>query len=374
MLGLVLEGGGAKGSYQVGAYFALLELGYKFDYIVGTSIGALNGAMFAQGDEEIARDNWLNIRYSSVIDTDDEKMFRFINEDLSIKNFQEKLNMIGNILSEGGFDTTPFKHMLDQYIDEDRIRNSDIKFGLVTVDLSHFRPIEIFVDDMEEGTLKEYLYASANLPIFKQEPIRGRYFIDGGFYSNNPVKMLEGKCDKIVNILLNPDTKRPELKEDIELIVISPVEEITDSLNFNSEEAERGIRLGRFDAYKAVLNLLGKKYYVKPFGENNALNLIIDLYNVLDNKGETEYSLRKFLERWVHRYVIKERLVKDIDYSEIVVHMLEKICLELNIERFEIYSIEELSQKIYENSEFENLSDIFKIEKIMVKIINGVEI
>ena len=47
---LVLEGGGAKGAYQVGAYFALMEMGFDFSKIVGTSIGAFNGAMFAQGD------------------------------------------------------------------------------------------------------------------------------------------------------------------------------------------------------------------------------------------------------------------------------------------------------------------------------------
>ena len=44
MKGLVLEGGGTKGAYQLGAYKALKELGMEFDGIVGTSIGALNAA------------------------------------------------------------------------------------------------------------------------------------------------------------------------------------------------------------------------------------------------------------------------------------------------------------------------------------------
>ncbi len=45
MRGLVLEGGGAKGCYQIGAYKALVEMGITFDYVVGTSIGAINAAM-----------------------------------------------------------------------------------------------------------------------------------------------------------------------------------------------------------------------------------------------------------------------------------------------------------------------------------------
>ena len=54
MLGLVLEGGGAKGSYHAGAIKALHESGYSFDGVMGTSIGAINGAIVAQGDTENA--------------------------------------------------------------------------------------------------------------------------------------------------------------------------------------------------------------------------------------------------------------------------------------------------------------------------------
>ena len=44
MIGLVLEGGGAKGAYHIGAYRALSELGIQIDGVVGTSIGAINAA------------------------------------------------------------------------------------------------------------------------------------------------------------------------------------------------------------------------------------------------------------------------------------------------------------------------------------------
>ena len=44
---LVLAGGGARGSYQVGVWRALIELGWRPQIITGTSVGSLNGAMFA---------------------------------------------------------------------------------------------------------------------------------------------------------------------------------------------------------------------------------------------------------------------------------------------------------------------------------------
>ena len=55
MKGLVLEGGGTKGAYQLGAYKALKELGMEFDGIVGTSIGALNAAFIIQGGRHMVK-------------------------------------------------------------------------------------------------------------------------------------------------------------------------------------------------------------------------------------------------------------------------------------------------------------------------------
>ena len=52
MKGLVLEGGGTKGAYQIGAYKALRDLGIEFQGVAGTSIGALNGAYIIQNDIE----------------------------------------------------------------------------------------------------------------------------------------------------------------------------------------------------------------------------------------------------------------------------------------------------------------------------------
>ena len=48
--GVVLEGGGAKGAYQIGAWRALWEAGVKIRGISGTSVGALNGALMCMGD------------------------------------------------------------------------------------------------------------------------------------------------------------------------------------------------------------------------------------------------------------------------------------------------------------------------------------
>ena len=72
--GLVLEGGGAKGAYQIGAWKAMREAGVKIKGIAGTSVGALNGALICMDDLTNAEKVWENISYSSIMSVEDEKM------------------------------------------------------------------------------------------------------------------------------------------------------------------------------------------------------------------------------------------------------------------------------------------------------------
>ena len=69
---LVLAGGGARGSYQVGVWRALTELGWRPQIITGTSVGSLNGAMFALDLYETARDMWMSIRSQDVMELPEE--------------------------------------------------------------------------------------------------------------------------------------------------------------------------------------------------------------------------------------------------------------------------------------------------------------
>ena len=87
MYGLALEGGGAKGAYQVGALKAIQECGFKIDTVVGTSIGAFNGAVYAQGDLDKLYDLWYNGSITLIIDLDEKelKVLDALNENGKLK-------------------------------------------------------------------------------------------------------------------------------------------------------------------------------------------------------------------------------------------------------------------------------------------------
>ena len=114
---LVLSGGGAKGAYQIGAIKALGKLDKKFDIVVGTSIGAINAAMYAQKRLFLTRLLWKYMTTDKLFDTAGENFIKHI-----IKEFFNK----------GGTSFYQAELYLRRYIKENRVRNSNIEFGLVT--------------------------------------------------------------------------------------------------------------------------------------------------------------------------------------------------------------------------------------------------
>ena len=84
MLGLALEGGGAKGAYEIGAYRALTELGYHFDVICGVSIGAINAALLAQGDCEKAAEFWETTANDDLFSEEDKGFLEIINRQVNL--------------------------------------------------------------------------------------------------------------------------------------------------------------------------------------------------------------------------------------------------------------------------------------------------
>ena len=120
---LVLAGGGARGSYQVGVWKALMELDWHPQIITGTSVGSLNGAMFVLDLYEVARDMWLTIRSKDVMELPEE------NADLSALH-----SFLRSVVKAGGMDVSPLEEIVERVLDEDALRRANIRFGLVTVE------------------------------------------------------------------------------------------------------------------------------------------------------------------------------------------------------------------------------------------------
>jgi len=268
-VGVVLSGGGAKGGYEIGAWKALLDLGMEIGGVYGTSVGSLNAAAVAQGDFDKALNVWRDISEESVMKpTEAEK--KLIEAygggvDWSLGElYQGAVDVINQ-----GIDVTPLKELLRTLISEESVRSSSIDFGLVTFDLTDLRPEMLFIEDIPQGSLIEYIMASADFPGFRTVVIDGKAFVDGGVYSNQPVEMaLERGFREIILV----DIGRIALRDRIaklqaflagaNLIHIRPRVMYGSTLDFDAEKTRLQIEEGYLDTLAAFGLLKGEYTYI----------------------------------------------------------------------------------------------------------------
>lgn len=374
MLGLVLEGGGAKGSYEIGACKALKELGVEIDGVVGTSIGAINGAMIVQGDLERAYELWYNITPSDVLEVNDRDFKKLMSMNIRTKDIPRFAGKLVKIIRNKGFDTQNIRKLLEANIDEKKIRESNMDYGIVTVSLTDKKPMELFKEDIPEGKITDYIMASAYHPAFKLEKVDGKLFIDGSFHDNLPVKLLYEKGYRnIIAIRLYAIGRVRKVKEkDLEITYIEPSEKLCHTLDFTNRGSRRNLLLGYYDTIKVFKNLKGEKYYIEP--KNNEeffLNylLSIDAKKVLKigrilGIGDIPYK-RMLLEFIVPRLIELLKLDKGIGYEEIVIALVEEIAKKCKIEKFKIYDFDEFYDKAIEGYEEFKRKPRYKIPRFI---------
>lgn len=341
---LALEGGGARGAYQIGAFEALLEAGVKINAAAGTSVGALNGALISMGNPELAKELWHNMRYSRVMDVDDNQMRSLMTGkllDLNIKNAHTKLK---KVIKEGGFDVTPLKMLIKDTLDCEAIRNSDVRLFICTHSITDRKGLELEAKNLDDEGLRDMLLASAYFPAFKNEEIGGKKYADGGLSNVLPLSPLvsHGYKDIIALRLYGLGVeKRVRLPKGTTVTEIAPNRDLGNMLNFDAESCRKNYALGYFDAKRMLYGLYGENYYIdRTLSEESAYNILLE---VAKKRFKDEYSLRE-----LHTEVLK--LCKESgsrgDYYDVLVAFMEKSAEKLKINELEIYSDITLLTKI----------------------------
>lgn len=357
--GLVLEGGGAKGAYQIGVWKALMEYGVKIKAIAGVSVGALNGALICMGDIERAESIWQNISYSSIMSVDDDEMDKLINRRFRDINIQTVTKHSKKILVRGGFDITPLKQLLEENLDERKIRESQIDFIVGTFNFNKMKEEEIVIKDVQEGYIKDYLIASARFPLFRKEKLLGKTYLDGGIANNVPIDMLIKRGYKniiVVRIYGIGMEKKIKIPDDVNIIYIAPKCNLCNVLEFNRKKAVRNITLGYYDALRILRPLKGNAYYIESSKtEKDYLNLFLNLSEeqlkelILMSKIADNFSgslFRKYLENICPQLAVQLKLPKDWKYCDLFYAILEYAAKKLGVKRYRIYSENELCHLI----------------------------
>ena len=360
--GIVLEGGGAKGAYQIGAWKALREAGVRIKGIAGASVGSLNGALICMDDLEKAEDIWKNIEYSRVMDVSDETIKALKKKDFKALNMQEILNSGFQFIKDGGFDVTPLKNLIAEVVgDESRIRESDRELFAVTYSVSEHKELAVDVKSGEEGSVKDMLLASAYFLAFKNEKLGGKRYRDGGGFNNVPLGVLldKGYEDIIVIRIYGwgfDSEKVTKIPDGANVYHIAPRQDLGGLLEFDKKQSRKNMTLGYYDAKRFLYGLAGRIYYIdapgsEPYYFDKMMSELelLKIYVEEDLDQETRESLngyRMFTETLFPRMAVEFKLKDDWNYRDLYIAILEDLAKRLKINRFQIYTVDRLIGKI----------------------------
>lgn len=253
---LLLQGGGALGAYQAGVFEAMDRAGMQPDWVVGTSIGAINAAIIAGNPPQrrleqlfefwsrVGQD-WTNTRLDSP--TLDPLAAAWTSQWNSIvtmafgvdgffrprwgSGFSMGMRVVPNEAAH--YDVEPLARTLEALVDFDYLEHSSVRLSVGAVDVQSGRNRYF---DSREGpiTVKHILASSALPPAFAPIEIDGRHYWDGGMYSNTPLERVlrDDPCDDILCFLATlwpaqdvlPDSLRSVLRRRKEIQFASRAE------------------------------------------------------------------------------------------------------------------------------------------------------
>lgn len=250
---LALAGGGTRGAFQVGVWQALKELEIPISAICGTSIGAVNGAMFASGKD--GEDLWKSIKAQNVADIKGDNMFSLT----SLVSLAKKIH-------EGGVDASAFGEFLSGVLNEEDVRNSAIEYGLCTFRTDTKESRELFIEDIPKGQLLQFVLASASFPLFKPVTIDGAEYSDGALRNNLPVNML---IDRGYDTIISVSVKGPGVIKNIDqsginIININCHSPEVGVMDFDTDAIAESIKSGYYECMRVFGKHFGEIYSITP--------------------------------------------------------------------------------------------------------------
>ena len=346
--GLVLGGGGSRGSYQIGVWKALNELNIKPAVITGTSIGALNGALMVQDDYEGALNLWNGMDYDKVL------------SDISPENFDTYkgagkafFTFLKSVVNEGGVDITPLEETVREMLDEYKVRSSPVEFGMVTVEYPNMKEVSVSKKEIPHGKMADYLLASAACyPAFKYRDIDDTKYVDGGYKNNLPIDLaIELGANEVIAVDLEAAGEYVQSSyRNIPVRYIKSYWDLGVFLAFSKDVIRRNMKLGYLDVMRSYRVVDGTAYAFKKGEKDILFKMAQPYFDFFKRMTDIDIEERdKLVDRTVTAKLIRAMKFNPkskISLKEYLLRMAEITAEALNISPVKIYTIEEMNEEI----------------------------
>ena len=333
-IALLLQGGGALGSYQAGVYEALAEADLHPDWVAGISIGAVNSAIIAGNAPaervEKLRSFWREITANPLLDwaagthalTPKGDLPRALFNQISAtyaaiagasgfftpRQLAPWLHPSGALEATSFYETKLLKSTLERFVDFDRINAGDMHFsvGAVNVRTGNF----VYFDDKTHTIRPEHVMASGSLPPgFPAVEIEGEFYWDGGLVSNTPLHWVIDQGPRQDTLAFQVDlwSARGELPGNLADVVTRQKEiQYSSRTRSNTDQFKRYQR-----ARKTLASLLSKlpsdllaseeARMLSSIADNKVYSLVQLIYRSKHYEGHTkdyEFSRLSMEEHW----------------------------------------------------------------------------
>ncbi len=372
--GLALCGGGSKGSYEMGVWKALKELGISIDIVCGSSIGALNAVMYAQDKYDDCLELWQTTTNNSILTTPISIDNSPLKE--SFKNMNDLIPFVRGFIRDKGADITPFKETLDKYVDIDKVINSKLEIGVVCAHFPSLKPKFVNLKQVKKEEIKSYILASAScFPLFPLCKIGKETYIDGGYYDNLPIDFcLDLGATEVIAVDLNYNITHKEYLNKPFVKYIHPSWDLGGFFNFSNDTTSVNLTLGYNDCLKAYGIYTGFRYtfYANPNIKKSPNKFLLLLSNIMKDfkwskirplyKEDT--SLFKILEKYTYN--------KNLTALEYYIRALEELMEYLGFDNLKVYRFEEVKSLILKKiNGFKikepNLFSLYENQKTQIK-------
>ena len=220
---LILSGGGAKGAWEAGVAAALLERGVPVRLVAGSSAGALNAVMVADGRIERLEQMWRTVTR--------EQVYALRPSILLSGLLPGVLTLLALDRAGSLLDPAPLRALLTSAIDFERIRASPTELLVVATDLAHY---DKRVFNNQTVTVDVLMAASAVPGAFPPVRVDGVPLVDGGLTGRAPVleALALGRPINRAIVVMSyardehakaPTTLRRTLEESLELVMIHSI-------------------------------------------------------------------------------------------------------------------------------------------------------
>ena len=270
-IGLVLCGGGAKGAYQVGVFKVLeeLEIANEIKMISGSSIGALNGALYLMYSADEIDQIWQQCNWTAIFGVSKENIKK-VNQIVHRVNTRQMspffgaINMVG-VANQTGLplQRKGFEKVLRQYLKPSIIQKQSIDL-LVSCGKVNSKQLAYFnLNHQSPKKMQDILFATTAVPmLYNPVYIDNSYYCDPMKYERAPLApLLKSDCETIIIVYLNRGQclGRKEINGK-RLIEIAPSRDLGNgiygSFDFRKSVIENSIELGGNDAYRILYNVL----------------------------------------------------------------------------------------------------------------------